>query len=304
MSTQRVLFDVPGPKARRRHLVIALVGGLALLAILGWVLLRMQEREQLTAAKWDPFLTVSAWTNYLLPGLWDTVRAAAIAIVLSMVLALGLAMARMSDIAPLRWAATVFVEFFRAVPVLIMMIFTFFFLSYREFTPDSLNPLIAVVTGLTLYNSAVICEVIRNGVSSLPAGQREAGLSIGLSPPQVRRSILVPQALTAMLPTLVSQVIVINKDSALGYIITYSELLTGSRQLASSQGIPLQAYIVAAVIFIVINYALSKAAEAVEARQRRKGRPVVHAEAQDEAMAGITTTADAPTGVRTGGGAG
>ena len=193
-------------------------------------------------------------------------------LLVNLVLALVLAMARMSDVAPLRWLASVVVEFFRAVPVLIMMLFMFWFLVHRGWFPDSLNPMIGVVFGLTMYNSAVLCEVIRNGVASLPAGQREAGLSIGLSPAQVRRTILIPQSLTAMLPTLVSQIIVITKDTALGYLILYPELVTRARQLGSAESATLPAYVVAAVLFILINYTLSKIAEAVENRQRRRNR--------------------------------
>lgn len=281
-----VLFDAPGPKARTRHRILAVIGLLAVLAMAYWVYGRMDEKNQFTAARWSPFLTWSAWDNYLIPGALATLRAAAIAIVISGVLALALAMARMSDIKPVRWAAGVFVEFFRAVPVLVMMIFSLALLNQLSVTPTSLNPLIATVSGLVWYNASVLCEVIRNGVSSLPAGQREAGLSIGLTPSQTRRSILVPQALTAMLPTLVSQIIVILKDSALGYIILYPELLTiGARQLGSRYGNTLQAYIIAAVLFILINYTLSKIAEAVESRQRRKGRtagPVGSAEVLEQ----------------------
>lgn len=271
-DTTRVLFDAPGPKARTRYRIMAVIGALAILAVLYVVYVRLDEKGQLTAARWDWVLTSNAWTNYLLPGIWDTLRAAAVAIILSMVLALLLAMARMSDLAPLRWVASVIVEFFRAVPVLIMMLFAFWFLVHRGWFPDSLNPMIGVIFGLTMYNSAVLCEVIRNGVASLPAGQREAGLSIGLSPAQVRRSILIPQSLTAMLPTLISQVIVITKDTALGYLILYPELVTRARQLGSAESATLPAYVVAAVLFILLNYGLSKVAEALENRQRRRGR--------------------------------
>lgn len=284
--SSRVLFDAPGPRARARHRVLAVIGLLGVLVVLYWVYGRMDERNQFAAEKWSPYLTWAAWDNYLIPGILATLRAAAIAIVISMVLALLLAMARMSDIRPVRWLASVFVEFFRAVPVLIMMIFAAALLTQLGITPNNINPLIATVAGLVFYNSAVLCEVIRNGVGSLPSGQREAGLSIGLTPSQTRRTILVPQALTAMLPTLVSQVIVITKDSALGYIILYPELLTiGGRQLGSRYGNTLQAYIIAAVLFILINYVLSKIAEAVESRQRRKGRtagPVGSAEVLEQ----------------------
>lgn len=273
MSSSAVLFDAPGPRTRRRHLILTVIAAAGLLVLAYLVLDRLADKGQLAAARWDWVLDPGAWTNYLLEGLFDTLRAAAIAIVLSSVLALVLAMARMSEIAPLRWAAGIFVEFFRSVPVLIMMLFTYYFLSYEQITPSTLNPLIGVVVGLTAYNSAVLCEVVRNGVASLPAGQREAGLSIGLSPSQVRRMILVPQALTAMLPTLISQVVVITKDSALGYIILYPELVTQARRLGSAESATLPAYVMAALVFILLNYGISKLAEHLESRQRRRRRP-------------------------------
>lgn len=281
-DTTRVLFDAPGPRARVRYRILALVGVLLVLAVAYVVYLRLDEKGQLTAARWDWVLTASAWNNYLIPGLWDTLRAAAISIVLSMVLALLLALARMSEIVPLRWAAGVVVEFFRAVPVLIMMLFVFWFLAHRGWFPDTLNPMIGVVIGLVMYNASVLCEVIRNGVASLPGGQREAGLSIGLSPAQVRRSILIPQSLTAMLPTLISQVIVITKDTALGYLILYPELVTRGRQLGSSEAATLPAYVVVAILFILINYTISKIAEGVENRQRRRARSAGNVADADE----------------------
>lgn len=292
MSAPQVLFDAPGPKAVIRHRIIAVVGILVLVAMIIFILLRMDEKGQLAAAKWTPLFEASAWQNYLLPGLWDLFRAAVVSIVLSLVIGLVLAMGRMSDLAPLRWLTTIFVEFFRAVPVLIMMIFTFFYLSLQEWSNDAWNPFIGVVVGLTLYNSSVLCEVIRSGVHSLPNGQREAGLAIGLNPAQVRRTILVPQALTSMLPVIVSQIIVIVKDSALGYIILYPELLTQARQLGSSRANVLQSYLFAALLFILINYALSKLAEALENRQRRRaagaGKKTKKAEDDDsgDGMAG------------------
>lgn len=270
MSAPQVLFDAPGPKAVVRHRIIAVVGLLALVGMLVFILLRMDEKGQLEADKWTSLIDGNAWTNYWLPGIWDLLRVSLISVALSIVFGLALAMGRMSDLAPLRWITTIFVEFFRAVPVLIMMIFTYFYLAYQDWSNDAWNPFIAVVTGLTLYNSSVLCEVIRSGVRSLPNGQREAGLSIGLNPSQVRRAILVPQALTSMLPVIVSQVIVIVKDSALGYIIFYTELLTSARNLGSSQANVLQSYLFAALLFILINYAISKLAEALEDRQRRK----------------------------------
>lgn len=298
-DTTRVLFDAPGPRARMRYRILAVFGALLLLGFLYVIYVRLEAKGQLTAARWDWILTSSAWSNYLIPGLWDTLRAAAISIVLAMMLALFLAMGRMSDFAPLRWVSGVFVEFFRAVPVLIMMLFVFYFLSYRGWFPNTLNPMIGVVVGLVLYNSSVLSEVIRNGVASLPAGQREAGLSIGLSPAQVRRSILIPQSLTAMLPTLVSQVIVITKDTALGYIILYPELLNAARQMGSRYGNMTVALLVGAVLFIAINWLVTTFAEWLEGRLRQRGRTAGPVGPAD----GAIQTAGTPAVIDPGGGA-
>lgn len=300
MSAQtNVLFDLPGPKARSRHRLFAVVGAVVLLAILAWVLMRMADKGQLDPDKWLRVVSWDAWRYYFLPGLRSTLVAAALAIIISMGLALGLAMARMSDNVVLRWAATLFVEFFRGVPVLIMMLFAFYFLVMMGWFPNDVNPLIGTVTGLVAYNSSVLAEVIRNGVASLPAGQREAGLSIGLSPSQTRRMILVPQSLTAMMPSLVSQVIVITKDSALGYMILYPELVTSARRLGSWAGAPFQAYVIAAVIFIVVNYGIDRFARWVETLQRRRGRsagPIADAEDVPIVGAGVRGTVNAPAG--------
>jgi len=157
------------------------------------------------------------------------------------------------------------------VPVLIMMVFAYFgFYAQADWIDTDRAPLAAVVTALTLYNGAVIAELVRSGVHGLAKGQREAGLSIGLTPTQTLRSIQLPQALTAMLPALVGQLVVILKDSALGFGITYLELLTWSKTLGSAYANTVPAYIVAAILFITINYTLTKVAGALERRLRKR----------------------------------
>ena len=279
MSTQSVLFDAPGPRARRRHAILAVVGVAVALAALYFVLRKMQAANQLQGFMWKPFVTDRAvWRDYLLPGLWGTVKAALISIVLAGVFGLVFGIGRLSTVAPVRWVSSVVVEFFRAVPVLIMMIFAFGVYTRSHVFADALNPLAAVVTGLTLYNGSVIAELVRSGVHALPAGQGEAGLSIGLTPGQVLRSIQLPQALTAMLPALIGQFVTILKDSALGYQVLYSsELLSQSKTLGSNFANTVPAYIVAAILFITMNYLLSRLAVYVERRLSRRGRTTLHA---------------------------
>ncbi len=271
MSAQAVLFDAPGPRARRRHAVLTAIGVLLAVGGFALVLRKMAGAEQLHGYMWSPFVTVTAWTQYLLPGLWGTLKAAAISVLLAGIFGIVFGMGRLSTIAWLRWVCGIVVEFFRAVPVLIMMIFAFNVYVQNAVFASELNPLAAVVTALTLYNGSVIAELVRSGVHSLPKGQSEAGLSIGLTAGQTLRSIQLPQALTAMLPALIGQLVVVLKDSALGYGITYLELLNWSKTLGSAYANTVPAYIVAALLFIAMNYSLTKVAGLVERRLSRRG---------------------------------
>lgn len=256
MSSQQVLFDAPGPKARRNIMIGNVLGGLLIAGLLTWLVVVLAGKGQLAPERWTPFLEWRSWQYFILPGLiGGTLKAAAIAVIASVAFGLVFGMARLSHLAPLRLIAGTIVEFLRAIPVLLMMIFLW--LAFGQVDAITDPAFTAVVVALTLYNGSVIAELIRSGVYGLPKGQREAGMAIGMTPAQSLRNIEVPQALIAMLPALISQFIVILKDSALGYIIGYSELLQGARRLGVGEGNLLQSLLVAAVIFIIINFALS-----------------------------------------------
>ena len=286
-----VLFDAPGPRARRRHALLSLVGLLLFLGTLFLVYRKMKDANQLHADMWQPFLTDrSVWRDYLLQGLWGTLKAALISIVLAGAFGLVFGIGRLSTVTPIRWVSSIVVEFFRAVPVLIMMIFAFGVYTTNEVFANDLNPLAAVVTGLTLYNGSVVAELVRSGVHSLPKGQGEAGVSIGLTPSQVLRSIELPQALTAMLPALIGQFVTVLKDSALGTAITYGELMSWSSILGSNFANTVPAYIVAAILFIIMNYSLSRLAVTVERRLSRRGRTTLHEATTLPAPAGADAT--------------
>lgn len=285
------LFDVPGPRARRNQRIFAVAIIALALAAGALAVARFAERGNLRPEKWRPFLDPVLWREYLLPGIRGTLIAAALAVVLATLLGLLLGVGRLSTVAPIRWICSVFVEFFRAVPVLVMMIFAFWSPLFKVLFPSAQIPLAAVVTGLTLYNGAVIAELVRAGVENLPRGQSEAGASIGLTPSQTLHHILLPQAITAMLPALVSQLVVILKDSALGNIITYGELLNRAQQAGTYYVNIVPALIVAAVLFILLNGALTHLAGRVERRLLRRGHTAaivtdltqVQAEAPDPA---------------------
>ncbi|MBS9372631.1 amino acid ABC transporter permease [Rhodococcus sp. B50] len=270
-----VLYDAPGPRAKALYRILSVVV-VALLLLVGWIVYRaLDANGQLTAAKWEPFVESTSWTTYLLPGIRGTIIAAVASIVLALVLGTVLGIARLSDHRWVRGIAGTIVELFRAVPVLILMIFAYqVFAEYRVFKSEYLA-LAAVITGLTLYNGSVIAEIVRAGIRSLPRGQSEAAYAVGMRKNQLMRLILLPQAVTVMLPAIVSQMVIALKDSALGYLIGYVEVVRSGQQLGAFFQNYLPALLVVAVIMIVLNSALTQFAIWLEKRlrsgKRKKG---------------------------------
>ncbi|MFC8896687.1 amino acid ABC transporter permease [Streptomyces cinereoruber] len=283
-----VLYDNPGPRAKRRN-VLYTVGFLAVLAVLAWwVLSALADKGQLDADKWSPFVTdVRVWTTYLLPGLVETLKAAALSILIALPLGALLGIGRLSDHRWVRVPVGAVVEFFRAIPVLLLMMFAS--AVYAQFTPVSsdFRPLYAVVTALVLYNASVIAEVVRAGVLSLPRGQGDAAVALGMRKGQTMLYVLLPQAVTVMLPALVSQLVVIVKDTALGgALLGFPELLSQNRQITANYGAnTIATFTVIALIFIALNFALTTLAGWLE-RRLRQGRKT----------AGVTESAVTKTG--------
>jgi glutamate transport system permease protein len=251
-----ILFDAPGPRSRAWILAWNVLGALIAIGLVAWVVVQLETKGQLSWDLWGPALSARTWEFYLIPGLVNTLRAAAFAIVGSIAFGLVFGMGRLSQLRLVRWVCGAVVEFLRAVPVLLMMVF--FYGLFGVVLPGLADKaFVAVVVALILYNGSVIAELVRSGVGNLPKGQGEAGLAIGLTEGQTLRSVQLPQALVAMLPALVSQVVVVLKDSALGSIIGASELLRSGQIVSSGDGNPLQVLVLVAVVFILINWVLT-----------------------------------------------
>ena len=204
-------------------------------------------------------------------------RAAAVAIALSAAIGTVMALGRLSQIAPLRWLASTYVELFRALPSLLLILFGFFGLPQVLAAlppalglPTTVSRYAALVIGLTLYNSAVMAEIVRAGVLSLPRGQSEAASAIGLTRGQAQRMVILPQAVSRMLPSLIAQGVVVLKDTSYGFVIGFEELLRRGQLAGEATGSVLQAYVVVAVIYVAVCLALSALARYVEGRQRRR----------------------------------
>ncbi|MFH9064791.1 amino acid ABC transporter permease [Streptomyces coeruleorubidus] len=267
-----LLYDAQGPRAKRRNVLFTVVFLVALVALLWWVYRTLDEKGQLAWVLWEPFFTgTEAWSTYIWPGLQNTLKAAALSMIIALPLGAVFGIARLSEHAWIRVPAATVVEFFRAIPVLILMIFgNALFAEYTNVPSDD-RPLYAVVTGLVLYNASVLAEIVRAGILSLPKGQSEAAMAIGLRKNQEMRLVLLPQAVTAMLPAIVSQMVVIVKDTALGgAVLTFPELLASANTMSGYYGANVIAsFTVVSVLFIALNFTLTSFASWLERRLRR-----------------------------------
>ncbi|MBM7504504.1 amino acid ABC transporter permease [Agromyces aurantiacus] len=285
MTGSSVLFDAPGPKARRNSLIASVVGGLAIAGGLLWVALTLAApRGDLPGyfdpSRWDIFADPTVWRYIFVAGVWGTLRAALTAAVLALILGVVFSLLRSAQRAWIRIPTAVVLEFIRGMPVLLMMLFILLVLSTGSFW--------AVVAALALYNGVLIGEALRAGLAALPRGQREAGLSLGMRSMQSKMLIEFPQAFRQMLPIIIAQLVVLLKDTSLGYIVGYVELLrVNMNQLASFYGnyYLFSFFVVTLVLYLAMNLSLSWFARWVARRtERRTGMKPPSPEDEDQAM--------------------
>lgn len=274
-----VLFDAPGPRGRQRIRIANVVAIVIFAIILVLIFMRLHNppegENQLAWDLWKPALDAEAWTDFYLPGLWMTVKAAFVAVIGSVAFGILFGVGRLLPAAPVRWVSAVIVEFCRAVPVLMMMIFFWRLFAFMGME----NPAYwSVVLGLVLYNGSVVAELVRSGVGNLPNGQHEAALALGLTRTQSLMQVEVPQAIYAMLPAAVTQLVVVLKDTALGSIIMYTDLLQESRRLGSMYFNILQTLVVAGVIYFILCWLLSRLAEWLPVRMQQRTMAPTEAE--------------------------
>ncbi|MFG2621562.1 amino acid ABC transporter permease [Streptomyces sp. NPDC048507] len=278
-----VLYDAPGPKAKARNRVYAVVGSLILVGLIGVSVMRLADKGHLAPEMWDIFNYAGIRQN-IADGLLATLKAFGIAAVGSLVLGVLLALGKLSDHRAVKWAATAFVEVFRSIPLLITIyaVWVGFLTDYSMW---------ALALGLSVYNGCVQAEILRAGVESIPRGQGEAAYSLGMRKHQVMMTVLLPQAVRAMLPTIISQLVVTLKDTSLGFIILYPELLQTARLIAGNTQVNGQypyvsTTVVIGAIYILLCLALSGLATWIEKRGRRTARKTKPAAAPTASTAG------------------
>ena len=297
--TTPVLFDLPGPKARARIRIGTVVGALLVLAVVAFVLVRLAGNQQLDPQRWAVlFDPASGVPQALGEALLRTLRVAAVGMVFATVFGLLLAVGRLSDHRAVRIAVATVVEFFRAIPLLVVIFALYFVLP--KFGAE-ISAFAALTGGLVVYNASVLAEIFRAGILSVDRGQSEAAYGIGLRKAQVMRLVLLPQAVRRMLPVLVAQLVVLLKDSSLGFIVGYMELLRTARSLVETLNFQFgpiytfQLYVAAGLMYIIVNVLLSQLAKYVEKRTGQNKKTA--ATAQVPLVADIPTTTGLNSGL-------
>jgi glutamate transport system permease protein len=259
------LFDPPGPRGRR-VIAAATALSLVLLALLVWAALHeFAVNGQLQAAKWRLFGERPV-LRYLLTGLWATVRVTLVSAALALPFGALLALGRLSRTRLMRWPAGAYVEVMRAVPLLLLI---YAFLLGLPSTGVRINLFWQLVLPIALTNAAVFAEIFRAGVRALPRGQTEAGYALGLGYWPTMRLVVLPQAIRQTAPSLISQLIRLLKDSTLGYVVSFLELLNSAKVLGEYNHTVVQSYLVVALAYVLLNTLLAGAASRLE---RRTGR--------------------------------
>jgi glutamate transport system permease protein len=290
--TAPVLADALGPRGRRQARILSVVALVAIGATLAVAFRRLDAKGQFDADLWRPF---TQWQvqKFLLEGLRNSVQAAALAMTLALLIGGVAALARLARSRLIRLPAALYVETFRALPLYLLIFYCAFGLPQSGIDISLFQ---ALVLGLTLYNGAILGEVFRAGIQSLDRGQSEAAFGVGMGYWQAMLLVVVPQALRRMIPAIISQLVTLFKDSSLGIVIAYEEFLRRAEITGVFFQNPLQSFLVAALVYILINYTLSRLVRRLEVRQRRRyGADAIQVTGVDDlAVVGALATAAMP----------
>jgi len=272
VSIRDAIYEPPGPKTRKVIAVVTAVSLVGLAILVALVIRQFYVNGQLDAKYWTLFTRYTTW-RFLGKGLVGTLQVAlgagAVAFVLGMIMMLG----RISRYRVLRGLSRALIEFTRGVPTLLFIYF--FFLIAPQFGLK-LPAYWKITAPVAISASGVVAEVLRSGVNAVPKGQSEAALSLGMRDGSVFFKIVFPQALRYVIPALISELVIVLKDTTFAYVVNYADLMQNAKVLISNYDALLSVYLVSAVIYILINYALNKIS--VSLSRRRKNAAVVTAQ--------------------------
>lgn len=262
-SLEDILFGAPSPRARKITQVVSLIAAAGLIALAAGVVWRFHSAGQLEARFWEFFAWPTTWA-FLAKGLLGTLASSAMAAVIALSLGLVLLAGRLARPRIVRWPSIAVIEFLRGTPTLLLIYVCFLVLPAAGI---KLGTYWMLTLPIGLSTAAVVAEVYRAGVLAVPRGQTDAARSLGLTEVQVFRFVVFPQALRYIVPALVAQLVIVVKDTTFGYIVTYGELMQNAKVLIANYHALVPVYLVVAVLYCLVNYAISRAS-------RRLNRPV------------------------------
>ena len=265
-SATQVLFDAPGPKGRRRILLLSVLSVVVIAAVLGAGLWQFHANGQLDPSRWVVYLRAD-YLAFLGHGLLGTLRVTALAAVVAFPFGLLLALARLSRITLLRAVAVTWIEFFRGIPMLLVV---YAFLLALPAFGVTFPRFWMLVIPMILVSSAATAEVFRAGINAVDRGQHEAAAAIGLNRRDAMFSVVLPQAVRLVLPSLILALVTLLKDSTLGYGVSYNELQFQGKTMVSITRYLVQTYLVVSFIYIVINFLLTRIALALDSRMKAR----------------------------------
>ena len=265
-TATQVLFDAPGPKGRRRILVLSILSVLVILGVIALGLRQFAMNGELDPGKWVVYLRAD-YLAFLGKGLMGTLKATAMAAVVAFPLGLLLALGRLSRITPLSAAVTCWIEFFRGIPMLLVV---YAFLLALPAYGVNVPRFWMLVIPMILVSSATTAEVFRAGIRAVDKGQHEAAAAIGLTPRDSMLHVVLPQAVRLVLPSLILALVSLLKDSTLGYVVSFNELQFQGKTMVSITRYLVQTYVVVSVIYIAINFLLTRIALTLDARMKAR----------------------------------
>jgi polar amino acid transport system permease protein len=209
--------------------------------------------------------------RYLLGGLGVTLALSAVTVLASLLLGTGIGIARVFGPAWLRWPLILYIDSMRAVPVLVVLVWTFFAVPIL-LSGLSLPPFWAAVVALTVHIAAYVAEIVRAGIESIRPGQVRAGLALGMSRAEVVRKIILPQAVVRMLPAFGSIVSITIKDTAIATVIAVPEYMKRSETLAGQSYHPIEIFTFAMIVYFLILFPVTRLIDVAYRRVAHLGR--------------------------------
>ena len=262
-SVRDALYEAPGPKTRRYVRIATIVSLAAIAVLLAMVVRRFYISGQLDARYWS-FLTRFTTWRFLGRGLAGTLEVAVAAGIVTFCMGFLMMLGRTSEVKVIRGISTALIEFTRGVPTLL---FIYFFFLVIPQLGVKLPAFWKVALPVAISASGVVAEVLRSGVNAVPKGQREAALSLGMRKWNMFFKVIFLQAFRYVIPALISEIVIVVKDTTFAYVVNFPDLMQNAKVLISNYDALLSVYLVVAVIYIIINYLLNKAS--VMAARRR-----------------------------------